>query len=117
MGKVGIHLENIVVAVLQRPFESGEVGGSQPLFPLAFQQEQPLREFSLKGFDDTGRPVRGAVVNDQNMVSAGKAEHLSDDLFNVFLLIEGGNDNQLAMLHDTNIRIKIMIYDKLCVNL
>ena len=112
MGKVGIHLENIVVAVLQRPFESGEVGGSQPLFPLAFQQEQPLRERFLEGLDNAGRPVGGAVVNDQNMVSARKAENLSDDFFNVLLLIEGGDDYQFAVMHDTNIRINIMIFDK-----
>ena len=78
----------------------------------AFQQEKPLRERFLEGFDDAGRSVGGAVVYDQDMVAARKAEYLPDDFFNVLLLVEGGYDNQFAMLHDTNIRINSLKYYK-----
>ena len=57
VGEIGIHLEDVVIPVVQGPAETGQVRGSQPLLPAAFEQVQPLRELGLEALDDAGRAV------------------------------------------------------------
>ena len=113
VGEIGVHFTNIVVAVFERPLESGQVGGSQAQFPAALQQEQPVREFLLQAFHRIGGPVRGPVVDDQDVVIPVQGEYGARDLLDVLDFVVGRNDDQF--FHITSLCIT-QIY-KFCVHL
>ena len=102
--EVGVHLEDVVVAPLQRPFESGDVGGAQPQLALALHQMQAAFHVAFhQAFHDVGRAVGAAVVDDEHF-EAGLAavlhrgfqsRHGADDGFRVFFLVVGGYDDQI----------------------
>ena len=95
--EIGIHLEDVVIAVVQGPFESGQIGRAQSLFPAPFKQVQPLRELRLKPFDDDGRPVGGTVVDDEDLEISGEGEHLPGDGFDVLLLVVSRDDDDFLV--------------------
>ena len=57
VGEIGIHLEDVVVSVVQGPAETCQIGRSKALLAAPFEQMQPFGEFGLKSLDDAGRPV------------------------------------------------------------
>ena len=113
VGKVGIHFENIVVTLLQCPFEACDIGGSESKFAASFNQMQssgiiPLSglKFFLQVFHNSGSPVRRAVVNHQHVVTSLDAEDCVYDFCYVLLFVVCGDDYDFPV-HITQI-IKIM---------
>ena len=95
--EIGIHLEDVVIAVVQGPFEAGQVGRAQPLLPTPFKQVQPLREFRLQPFHDAGRPVGRAVVDDEDLEIPGQGKHLPRNGFDVLLLVVSRDDDDFTV--------------------
>ena len=93
MTEVGVHLEDVLVVALQRPFETGDVGGAQSELPLSLMDEQSVAELCCHeplhdGCGAVGRPV----VNDQYMETFLQPEDGPDDFLDVLLLVVGGYD-------------------------
>ncbi len=97
MREVRVHFEDVVVALLQSPFESGQIGCSKSEFSCALDHEQPVAELGLKAFDNGGGSVRGAVIYDKHVEISVKGEHFSDDCFDVFLLVVSRNDDDFPV--------------------
>ncbi len=89
MREVRVHLECVVIPVLQRPFETGDVSGPKSLFATSLDEKQPLGEFFLQSFDNYCSTVRRTVVDDQDVITALERENLAYDIVNVFLLVVG----------------------------
>ena len=75
VGEVSVHFEHVVVAVVERPAESGHVGCPEAHLAGALDQEQSVGPGFLERFHHVGRPVGGAVVDDQNVVASFEAEY------------------------------------------
>ena len=69
MAEVGVHLKNEVVAVLDGPLKTADVGRAESLLAAAFDQMQPPGELALEAFDDVGR----AVGEPSSMINTWKA--------------------------------------------
>ena len=95
MGEIGIHLENIVVAALQGPFESGEIGGAEPELAAALDKVEPGGELLLQALHHGSGAVGGAVVDDQYLESVLQPEDGADNLFRIFDLVVGRNYHQI----------------------
>ena len=69
VAEVGIHLENVVVAVFERPLEASDVGGAETQFPTTLQNEQTVGKFFLSHhiLDNGGSPVRRTVVDNEDV--------------------------------------------------
>ena len=65
VAEVGIHLEGIVVVVLQTPAEAGEIGGAESHFSFTFDHEQSFGELGLQCFDNSGSAIGRTIVDDQ----------------------------------------------------
>ena len=125
MTEVGIHLEDIVVGMFQRPFEAHDIRSTQPLLPAAFQKEQTVGKLLRhQSFHDSCRTVGRTIVNNQYMETLGFAfvrhdsaicastvalavpsvfqtEYGPDNLLDVLLLvIRRNDDNTVACVHD-----------------
>ena len=50
--KVCVHLEYIIIAVLDGPLESGDIGGAQSQLPFALDHEQALGKLTLQAAHD-----------------------------------------------------------------
>ena len=87
MAEVGIHLENIIILMLDAPFEATDIGRAQSLFTRSFDKEEPFGEFLLQGLNDCSRPIGRAVVDDQDMELLFQSEDSTNDVFNVFFLV------------------------------
>ncbi len=74
MGEVGIHLEDVVVAVFKGPLESGHVCRAQTKFAASLYKVQPLRVLGLEFFDLLACAVRRAVVDDEDVILALNAQ-------------------------------------------
>ena len=97
VGKVRVHLEDVVVAPVQGPFEPRQVGRAEAELAAPFQQMEPFGEFPLQPLHDGGGAVRRAVVDDEDVKTTGKGEHLADDRFDVLLLVVGRYDDDFAV--------------------
>ena len=102
MAEVGVHFEYVFVAVLQSPFETGNVCCAKAEFASALHQVQFV--FELVGHQALynvcgaiGRPV----VNDQNMKAMfGQTDYGAYDILNVFFFVVGRNYyNAVALFH------------------
>ena len=102
MTEVGIHLEDIVVGMFQRPFEAHDIRSTQPLLPAAFQKEQTVGKLLRhQSFHDSCRTVGRTIVNNQNMETLLQTEYGPDNLLDVLLLvIRRNDDNTVACVHD-----------------
>jgi hypothetical protein len=88
MGKVGVHLENIIVAALHGPFESVDIGSAEPLLTLALNKENCIVKTGLQLFDDFSRAIRRTIINYQHMkVLVQVIDRLEDDP-DVFLFVK-----------------------------
>ena len=97
MGEVCIHLENVVVSLLDRPLETGDVGRSKPLLSRALYHEEALGKLRLESLHDPGSSVGGTVLDDEDVEMAFERKHFADDPFDVFLFVVGGDNDYLPV--------------------
>ena len=93
VGEVGVHLDHIVVAMLEAPLEAGEVGGAEAEFAFALLDEEAVGEFLHETLDDVGSAVGGVVLDDEHVELLREGEDLANDFLDVLLLIIGGSDD------------------------
>ena len=101
MAEVGVHLEDIVVAVLQSPFETGDVCCSKSLFASALDDEEPSGELLChETLNNIASAVRASVVDNEYVECLFQSEHRTDYLLDVLLLIVSwDNDYAVAFVH------------------
>ena len=93
VAEVGIHLEDIVVAVLQPPSETADIGCTESEFTLPLDKEETVSELALhQVLDDSGRSVGRAVVNDEDMERHRQRKDGARDGFDVLFFVVGGDD-------------------------
>ena len=108
MTEIGVHLKDVIVMMFQRPFETGDVGGSQPQLAFAFYHEQAFGEFLLQSSDNGGSTVRRTVFDNKDMEYFFQGENGADDIFDVLPFVVCGNDNDaVRCLHIHKKRILI----------
>ena len=101
VAEVGVHLEDVFVAVGQCPLEAGDVCRSQSQLAAAFYEEHAVGELIRhQPLDDVGSAIGRAVVDDQDikgvLLSGGDG---ADDVLDVFLLVVGRDDDDAVCLH------------------
>ena len=108
MAEVGVHLEDEVVAVRQRPFEARDVCGAETLLAAALHQENTAAElFRHQPLHDGGSAVGRTVVDDQNVECVLlTADHGADDVLNVLLLVVRRDDDDAVCLH----RVEFLLF-------
>ena len=99
--EVGIHLEYIVVVVLKRPLESGDVCRTKSQLARTFLDEEPVGKLGVyESVYNGSRAVGTSVVNDKDVETLVECEHRTYDILYVLLLIICGNDNYaVAIIH------------------
>ena len=92
VAEVGIHLKHILIVVLQRPFESCDVGSAKSELAGAFEDEQTVGKLiGNKTLHDGSGAVRTSVVNHKNVETLVKTEDSPDDFLDVLLLVVSGD--------------------------
>ena len=101
VAEVGVHLEDVLIIALERPFEASDIGCAQSLFATALNQEEAVGKLvALQPFHDVGRTVGTAVVNYKNMEAFLQAKDGADNLLHVLLLvIRGDNNYRITRMH------------------
>ena len=97
MGEVCIHLEDVVVSLLDRPFEAGDVGRSESLLSRALYHEEALGKLRLESLHDPGSSVGGTVLDDEDVEMAFERKHFPDNPFDVLFFFVGRDDNYLPV--------------------
>ena len=105
VAEVGIHLEDVFVAVCERPPESGDVGSAESELAGAFHNVEPIGKLAGdEALHDACRAVGAAVVDDEDVetvVIGVESEHGADDGFDVlFLVIRGYDNDAVALRHN-----------------
>ena len=102
MTEVGIHFEDVVVAMLERPLEPCDIGCAEAQFAATFQDMQTTGKFaSHQILDYRSRTIGRTVVDYQNVETMFKVHHGADDVFDVLALVVGGdNYDAIRMLHN-----------------
>ena len=104
MREVGVHLDDVVIAMLQRPFEPGNVGGAEAQLASALHQMHTLGVLANEFAHDGGSAVGRTVVNHKHVeLVLGDFEHSLGDGTDVFLLVISGYDNDAIALHNLSI--------------
>ena len=94
MTKVCIHLKDIVIAMLKPPFETADIGCAESLFTTTlYDKETVIKLFLHQAFHDSGCPVGGTIIDNEDIKCHRQAEHCTDDSFYIFLLIVGRDNN------------------------
>ena len=101
VAEVGIHLEDIVVVVLQSPFEPSDISRSQTEFSTPFDNKEAVAVFSdHQSTHDSCRTVGRTIVDDKDMETLIQGEYRTDNFLDILLLIIGRNDNYtVALVH------------------
>ena len=105
VAEVGIHLKDVVVAVVESPAESSDVGRAESELSGALHNVESVGKLSCDEALHNGcRAVGAAVVDDEDVevVPVGvEAEHGADDSFDVlFLVIRGYDNDAVALRHN-----------------
>ena len=97
VAKVGIHLQDVVVVVLESPLEAGNVGCPQSLFTAAAEQEDPTR-LLLRNLGNLGTGAVGrSIVHDEDVEGGiAQLQYRSRDGADILYLIIGRYDDQLT---------------------
>ena len=95
MGEVGVHLEDVVVALREGILEAGEVGGAEPQLARTVQDVDPAGARALQLVGDLPGPIRRVVVDDQHGEIA-LGENRADQVGQILALVVGGNNDQGA---------------------
>jgi DNA polymerase (family 10) len=92
VGEVGIHLDDALGPVLERPAEAGDVGGTEPFLSRSVQ-DGDVRQFRGEAIRQLARAVRRRVVDDEHAaLQVQLREHvseLSDERLEVRALVIG----------------------------
>ena len=101
MAEVGIHLKDVVVAVLQRPLETCNISCAKAELAATLNDEQTvLKLVCHQPFNDVGGAIGRSVIDNQNVECFFQTHHGADNLFDVFLLVIGRNNhNAVALYH------------------
>ena len=94
MGKIGIHLKDVPIALPESPPESVNIGCPQAQFSFSFFQEELTRILPLKRADNIRCTVRRIVIYYEDMKIIPESEYVFDDLSDVLFFAVGGYDNQ-----------------------
>lgn len=96
MAEVGVHLEDVLVAALQRPFEAGDVGSAQAQLSFALHHEEPFGEFLLQGLYDGSCAIGRTVFDDKDVEAMFQGENGTNDILNILPFVVG-RDNYNAI--------------------
>lgn len=96
MTEVGVHLEDVLVAALQRPFEAGDVGSAQAQLSFALHHEEPFGEFLLQGLDYGSRAIGRTVFDDKDVEAMFQGENGTNDILYILPFVVG-RDNYNAI--------------------
>ena len=95
MAKIGVQVDQVVIASLQGESECVKNGGPQSLFRSSFNQKE-MRIFPSLPIRPPAGPVGRSIVNNQD-VRIGKAfPDLLNQIGKVFHLIVGRRRNQIS---------------------
>ena len=102
MAEVGVHLENVFVVALKRPFESFDVCRSQTQLSATLEQMKSAVELLAHQFLHLRcRSVGRAVVDDEYVEFLFQSEHCSDNLLNVlYLVVCRDDDDTVTCVHN-----------------
>ena len=90
--EVGIHLEDVVVTILQSPLEAGDIGGAQAQLARTLDYEETVVKLGIdKPMHNLGCTVRTAVVDYEYVEALLKSQHRTDYLLYIFLLVVCGD--------------------------
>ena len=93
MAEVGIHLEDEVIALLQRPFETHDIGCTQTEFTRTLQDMQTTGKLiSHQALNNGSSTIRTSVIDNEDIKLLFETEDSTDDFLDVFLLIICRND-------------------------
>ena len=83
--------------MFQRPFKSGDVGGTQPQFARAFEQVNAVRVLCLPGFDGCSGAVGRSVVYNEDVKGGGQTENRIEHALDVFdFVVRRDDDNAFS---------------------
>ena len=94
MREVGIHLNYVVITLLQRPFEAGNIGSAKSQFPAAFHNIDAIGNLSYEPFHNSRSAIGTVVVDNKNIkfMLLLKSQHRLDYRLDVLFLIISGDD-------------------------
>jgi len=84
MGKIGIHFENKIVIMLQRPFKTGYIGCAETEFSGTFYYKEFPRIHGNHGFHDCGGIVGGIVIDNEDMELLREAIYNGKEVLYIF---------------------------------
>lgn len=110
--EVGVHLEYIVISVLQGPFKARYVCRAQAQLAAALNDKQTVGKLALHQSVNYSRGAVGrAVVYHENIKTFFKREHRPYNLLDVlFLVIRRYNDYAVAFVHVLNVFCLCVLY-------
>ena len=94
MAEVGIHLKDIIRFVLNRPFESGDIGRPQTEFTGALHDMHTSFVFTgHEALYDIGCTIGRHIVNHKHIKLQRQFHHRRDNRFDIlFFVISRNND-------------------------
>ena len=91
--KIGIHLEDVLIAASQRPFKAKNISSAKAELAGALCKMYLFGEYCLKLFYNIGSTVRRTVIYDEYMKVPCEGDHFPDDLLGIFFLVVSRNYN------------------------
>ena len=101
--EVGVHLEDVVIAVIERPLESCDVGGAEAQLAAALHDEEAVGKLRVdEMMHYLGCSVGASVVDDEDVEALLEGEDGAYNLLDVFLFVICGDDyDAVAFVHTT----------------
>ena len=91
--EVGIHLEDEVITLLQRPFEAHDIGCAQAQLTRTLQDMETVGKLiGLQLLNDVCSSVRTTVIDNKDVEFLLQAKNGTDDFLYIFLLVVCRND-------------------------
>ena len=93
MREVGIHLNDVLVAVIKRPLEASDVGSAQSLLARSLEDVDAVGAFGNHRVHDGACAIRRIVIDNEHIkLVLGQVEHGVDDGSDILLLVISRND-------------------------
>ena len=93
MGEVGIHLNHVLVTLIKRPLEAGNVGSTQALLAGSLEDMNAVRTLGDHLVHDGSRAIGRVVIDDEHIkLVFTQGEHGIDDVPYVLLLVISRNN-------------------------
>ena len=67
VGKVGVHLDDVLRTQIEGATETGQVGGTQTQFPCSVNHMEAIAVVCCQFVGDLARTVRRIVIYDENL--------------------------------------------------